>query len=130
MVKTIKGSGKRKEAIAKATISKGTGKVKINNQLLDNFGNEIAVMKIKEPIILANNPKDIDIKVRVSGGGWSAQADAVRLAIARCLVDSNKNLKKTFLEYDRNLLVADTRWKEACKPNDSKARAKRQKSYR
>ncbi|MBU3940687.1 MAG: 30S ribosomal protein S9 [Nanoarchaeota archaeon] len=130
MVKTIKGSGKRKEAMAKATISKGTGKVKINNQLLDNYGHEIIVMKIKEPIILANNPKDIDINVRVSGGGWSAQADAVRLAIARCLVEYNKNLKKTFLEYDRNLLVADTRWKETCKPNDSKARAKRQKSYR
>jgi len=130
MVKIIHSSGKRKEAMAKATISKGTGKVKINNQLLDNYGHEIIVMKIKEPIILANNPKDIDINVRVSGGGWSAQADAVRLAIARCLVEYNKNLKKTFLEYDRNLLVADTRWKETCKPNDSKARAKRQKSYR
>ena len=87
-------------------------------------------MKIKEPLILANNPKDIDINIKVAGGGWSAQADAIRLAISRCLVEYNKSLKNVFLEYDRNLLVADTRWKEACKPNDSKARAKRQKSYR
>ena len=130
MVKPIHNSGKRKKAIAKATISKGTGRVKINNQLLENYGNEIARMKIKEPLILANNPKDINFKVTVKGGGWSSQADAVRLAISRCLMDYNKNLKKVFLEYDRNLIVADTRWKETRKPNDSKARAKRQKSYR
>ena len=130
MVKIIHNTGKRKRAIAKATISKGTGKVKINSQLLDNYGNEIARMKIKEPLILANNPKDIDINIKVFGGGWSSQADAIRLAISRCLVDYNKNLKKVFLEYDRNLLVADTICKETCKPNDSKARAKRQKSYR
>ena len=130
MVKQIHQTGKRKEAIAKATISKGTGKVKINNKPLESFNNEIVRMKIKEPLILANNPKDIDINVKVSGGGWSSQADAIRLAIGRCLVNYNKSLKKVFLEYDRNLLVADTRWKETCKPNDSKARAKRQKSYR
>ena len=130
MVKPIHYAGKRKKAIAKVTLLKGAGKTKINNQLLENYSNEIARMKIKEPLILANNPKDIDIKVNVKGGGWSAQADAIRLAIARCLMDYNKSLKKVFLEYDRNLLVADTRNKETRKPNDSKARAKRQKSYR
>ena len=76
--------------------------------------------------------KKVDINVRVSGGGYSSQADAIRLGIARALVESTKSsaLKETFLKYDRHLLVADTRRKEMCKPNDSKARAKRQKSYR
>ena len=70
--------------------------------------------------------------VRVAGGGFMAQAEAIRLAIARGLVQSQKGeaLKEAFLKYDRHLLVADTRRKEMCKPNDSKARKKRQKSYR
>ena len=46
------------------------------------------------------------------------------------IVESKKSLKQTFLDYDRHLLIADTRYKEACKPGDSKARAKRTKSYR
>ena len=58
--------------------------------------------------------------------------EASRLAIARALVEATKSkeLKKAFIDYDRNMLVADTRRKEPYKPGDSKARSKRQKSYR
>ena len=130
-MKAIHKNGKRKTSIAKATLSTGKGIVRINSKLLENHTPEIAKMKIMEPLALTGDTvKGFDIKVSVSGGGWSSQADAIRLAIARCLVETNKNLKQTFLDYDRHLLVADTRRKEMCKPNDSKARAKRQKSYR
>ena len=130
-MKVIHKSGKRKTAIARATMKAGKGNVKINYQTLGVYGSEMARMKIMEPLLLAEDvSKKFDINVNVQGGGWQSQAEAVRLAIARCLVEASKPLKIKFLEYDRNLVVADTRRKEVCKPNDSKARAKRQKSYR
>ena len=130
-MKAIHKSGKRKTAIARATMKLGKGVVMINYSTLENHSPELARLKIMEPLILAGDlHKKFDIIVNVSGGGWQSQAEASRLAIARCLVESNKALKNKFLEYDRQLLVADTRRKEVCKPNDSKARAKRQKSYR
>lgn len=124
-------SGTRKRAIARASLREGKGKVKINGTFLDNFGNNILRLRIKEPLVLAGDvTKKIDINVAVHGGGIHGQADAARLAIARALVEYDKKLKRIFDEYDRLLLVADVRRKEVCKPNISKARAKRQKSYR
>ena len=123
--------GKRKRAIARATLRDGKGNVKINGQYLDNYGSEISRLRIKEPLVLVGNAaKKVDIDVTIIGGGENGQADAARLAMARALVVYDNKFKKTFDEYDRLLLVADIRRKEACKPNDSKARAKRQKSYR
>ena len=130
---SVHTSGKRKRAIARATIRKGKGKVRINSMLLDSFTPKISRMRIKEPLILAGNlSQKVDIDVRVMGGGTSAQADASRLAVARGLLEFSKDqkLEKIFLDYDRQLLVADVRRKEVNKPNRSKARAKRQKSYR
>jgi small subunit ribosomal protein S9 len=130
-MKSVHKSGKRKTSIAKATLSEGKGTVRINSILLENYSPEIARMKIMEPLVLAGDPvKNFNIQVTVRGGGWSSQAEASRLAIARCLAETNKSLRKKFLDYDRHMIVADTRRKEMCKPNDSKARAKRQKSYR
>ena len=129
--KIIHSQGKRKRAIAQATLFPGKGKIIINHQLLDSFGSEFVRMRIQEPLVLAEDiAQAIDVKVHVLGGGINGQADAVRLAIARALVEYEPKLKKTFYDYDRLLLVADVRRKEARKPNDSKARAKRQKSYR
>lgn len=128
---SIHTQGKRKQAIARATISPGKGRVKINGQFLENYGSDILRLRISEPLVLAaDSIKSINIGVNVIGGGVSGQADAIRLAIARALIQHDKKLKKVFDEYDRLLLVADVRRKEACKPNDSKARSKRQKSYR
>ncbi|MBW2966188.1 30S ribosomal protein S9 [Candidatus Woesearchaeota archaeon] len=132
MVKIIHCAGKRKRAIARVTLSPGKGIVRINNQLIDNYEPKLARLKIREPLILAgDNAKGVDITVRVGGGGYNTQAEAVRLAIARALVRHSKKLEKVFLNYDRHLLVADVRRKEPRKPNrHGKARAKRQKSYR
>lgn len=127
----IHASGKRKRATARATLKGGKGKIKINGVFLDNFGTDILRLRIKEPLVLAGDiVKKIDINVVAHGGGVNGQADAIRLAIARALVEYDKKLKIVFDEYDRLLLVADVRRKEVCKPNISKARAKRQKSYR
>lgn len=130
---TTHAAGKRKRAIAKATISEGKGIVRINSQLLENYNPIFSRMKIREPLILAEEfTKKLNINVRVTGGGYSSQADAIRLAISRALVAHTKSkaLKDTLLKYDRHLLIADTRRKEVYKPNDSKARAKRQSSKR
>ncbi len=133
-MKIIHMSGKRKRAIARATLKIGKGNIKINNQMLESFEPKFARMKIMEPLILAGDlAKKIDINANVAGGGIISQAEAVRLAIARTLVEYSKSssLKDSFLKYDRHLLVADTRRKEASKPNShGQARAKRQKSYR
>jgi len=131
-MRTIHESGTRKRAVARATLKPGNGIVRINSVLLQYYEPEIYQLKIQEPLIIAGeDAKKVDITVRVAGSGKSSQADAARLAIAKALVASNKKLQKEFLDYDRTLLVADVRRKEAKKPNrHGKARAKRQKSYR
>lgn len=132
-VKVIQESGKRKKAIARATIRAGKGQVRINSKLLQCYTPEIARLKMMEPLALAGDvSKKIKIDVDVMGGGWQAQAEAARTAIAKSLVKftDSKALKQKYLDYDRHLLVADVRRNEPHKPNDSKPRAKRQKSKR
>jgi len=131
--KVVQVSGKRKKAIARATIREGEGKIRINSQLLDTINNNFIKMKIMEPLMIAGDlSKKVNIDIKVKGGGWQGQAEASRLAIARGLVEWSKdgNLKRQFLDYDRHLLIADVRQVEPSKPNDSKARAKRQFSKR
>ena len=73
-----------------------------------------------------------DVEIKVQGGGEKGQIEAARVALARAIVKftQDKELEKDFLNYDRNMIVADVRRKETCKPGDSKARAKRQSSKR
>ena len=128
---SIHTSGKRKSAVARATLSKGTGKVNINGQMLEFLKPEVAKLKIQEPLILAGQvAQRVDISVKINGGGTMGQADAARLAIAKALAEHDEKLKSVFLEYDRQLLVADIRRHETNKPNKSAPRDKRQKSYR
>jgi len=131
-MKTIHVSGRRKSAIARATLNPGNGIIRINRLSLDAYQPAIGRMKLREPILLAGDAvAKVDIDVNVNGGGPMSQAEAGRLAIARALVRHNKKLELVFLKYDRHLLVADVRRKEAHKPNrHGKARAKTQKSYR
>lgn len=132
-MKSVHVSGRRKQAIARASLREGTGKVRVNKVLLDQFQPYVLRMRMMEPLLLSGElANKVDINVVVEGGGISGQSDAARLAIARSLVEFSKGdkLKKTFLDYDRMLLVADVRQNEPSKPNDSKPRAKRQKSYR
>lgn len=133
MTKIINESGKRKTAIARVTIKKGAGRVRINKKPLKIIEPELARLKITEPLTIANDlVNGIDIEVSVKGGGVIGQADAVRTAIARGLVRwaDNSSLREEFLRYDRNLLVSDARQKERKKFGGRGARAKRQKSYR
>ena len=133
--KTIHISGKRRRAIARATIQLGKGQVRINKKLLQLYNPKLARMRIMEPLLIAGEDiiKKVKIDIDVSGGGWNGQAEAARLAIARGLVQftGNKQLEKSFLNYDRHLLVAAVRQRESRKPNThQKARSKVQKSYR
>ncbi len=131
--KVINSSGKRKTAIARATVRAGNGKIRINRVPLELYNHPLAKLKIMEPIALAKKKVNkIDIDVKVEGGGVMGQADAVRTAIAKGLVDyfEDDELKKLFLDYDRSLLVNDPRRKEPKHPLGRGARKKRQKSYR
>jgi len=133
MVNVVLKTGKRKTAVARARVSKGKGSLIINNQDFDKyFTNEFSLLKAKEPLLISGLDGKYDIKINIIGGGISSQVDAVRQSIARALVEitGSDDLKKQFLDYDRSLIVADTRFKEMKKPNNSHARAKRQKSYR
>ena len=132
--KHIHKSGKRKTAIAKATLKPGSGKIRINSKMLNLYEPEMYRLKIMEALQLAGDVVNkVNINVNIKGGGITSQAEAARLAIAKALVDYTKSekLKDQFLKYDRNLLVADVRRKETHKPNThGKARSKVQKSYR
>lgn len=132
--KAIMVGGKRKTAIAKATIESGKGIVTINKVPYENL-DFFKKLMIQEPIEITKKVLghfDFNIKVNVKSGGQESQIHASRLAIARSIIKFTKSeeLKKAFLKYDKNLLVADTRRKEPNKPGDSKARSKRQKSFR
>ena len=132
--KKLTVSGKRKTSIAKATIQKGTGKILVNKIPYENL-DFFKILTIKEPIEIAKKilgKFDFDIKCNVRGGGSEGQIQAVKLAIARAIVKftNSDELKQAYTKYDKSLLVADTRRKEAYKPGDSKARRKRQKSFR
>ena len=133
-MKIIHTSGKRKTSIARATLRQGKGSVRVNSEPIDFIEPKISRLKLREPLILAGDAASkVDIDVNVIGGGIASQADASRLAIAKALVNYVKSdkLKEAFLDYDRNLLVADVRRKEASKANrHGQARAKKQKSYR
>lgn len=127
-------SGKRKTAIAKATLTEGDGKLTINKKNYEHF-HEFDVLRMKEPLKIAERVLgnlNFNVAISVHGGGEKSQIEASRLALARAIVkfSNSPELEKEYLEYDRNLLVADVRRKEPNKPGDSKARAKRQTSFR
>ena len=133
MAKIIHTSGKRKTAIARATLRSGKGRVRVNNKPVEFYQPELARLKIQEPLELAGkHTKRIDINISVQGGGVMGQAEASRTAIARGIVEwsGDEELQKLFQSYDRALLVNDTRRKEPKHPLGRGARKKRQKSYR
>ena len=133
MAKIINTSGKRKTAIARATLKAGKGMIRVNSVPLDTYGNITTRMKISEPLLLIPNAVNgIDVTINVEGGGVMGQAEAVRTALARGIVQwhNDPQMKDVYLAYDRTLLVNDSRQKEAKKPHGSGARAKFQKSYR
>jgi len=139
LVKIINTSGKKKTAIARATFKEGKGRVRINKVPLEIVEPELARLKMSEPFILFREfsgddsiLNGIDIDVVVRGGGVMGQAGAVRTAISKGLVEwtGDLGLKDALLEYDRSLLVNDSRQTEPKNFGGRGARARRQKSYR
>ena len=127
-------SGKKKTAVARASVSDGSGRVRINAEPVELVEPEQARLKMLEPFrIAADDLRDeVDIEVTVSGGGFAGQADAVRTAIARGLVEhtNDAELRDAFMSFDRSLLVNDVRQSEPKKWGGPGARARYQKSYR
>lgn len=133
-MKKIIVSGKRKRAIARAVLTEGDGKITINRKDYKNL-QMFERLKIEEPLRISEHilgKRNFSVIISVRGGGEKSQIEAARLALARSIIkfSNNKELEKSFLDYDRNLLIADVRRKEAYKPGDSKARKKRQSSKR
>ena len=131
--KIVNTSGKRKTAVARASVRSGKGRVRINRRPVEIHMPELARLKIIEPITLAGDRiKKVDISVNVTGGGIIGQAEAARTSIARGLVEffKDEDLKELYKRYDRSLLVNDPRRKEVKHPLGRGARKKRQKSYR
>jgi len=130
----IIASGKRKQAVARAVIVEGTGRISINKKDYKHL-HFFDKLKIDEPLRIAESilgKLNFDVSIDVKGGGEKGQIEAARIALSKVILKFSKSdeLEKAFLDYDRNLLVADVRRKETYKPGDSKARRKRQKSYR
>ena len=132
--KVLVVSGKRKTAIARAVVKPGIGRIRINMIPLEIYQPEVARQKIMEPLVQAGDEvwKQLDIDIKVSGGGYMGQAEAARMAIANALLKWTKStqLRTAFIEYDRTMVVGDPRRKEPKKFGGPGARARDQKSYR
>jgi small subunit ribosomal protein S9 len=126
-------TGKRKTSKARVVVSEGKGRVRVNNTPIHLYKPDLAREKVMESLWLAGEAVDnVDIKVKVHGGGYMSQAEAVRMGIAQGLVrwTRSKRLRTTYLEYDRTMLAGDGRRKESKKFGGPGARARKQKSYR
>ncbi len=125
--------GKRKESIARASIRKGKGVVRINSVAVSALDNRYLQEIISEPLRIAPEiASQVDISVNVMGGGSMGQAQACRVAIARALVgfSGGEALKEKMIAFDRSLFTEDSRRVEPKKYKGPKARARFQKSYR
>ncbi|MGD6933391.1 MAG: 30S ribosomal protein S9 [Candidatus Bathyarchaeia archaeon] len=132
--KVLVVSGKRKTATARAIVKQGVGKVRINLTPVEIYEPDIAREKIMEPLLQAGGEvwHQVDLDVQTSGGGFMGQAEAARMAVANALLKWTKSthLRTVFSEYDRTMIVGDSRAKETKKFGGAGARAKEQKSYR
>jgi small subunit ribosomal protein S9 len=132
--KVLVVSGKRKTAAARAVVRAGAGRVRINLVPVELVEPEIARAKIMEPLLQAGKDvwSQVDMDVKTFGGGYMGQAEAARMAVANGLLKWTKSghLRTVFTEYDRTMIVGDSRSKEPKKFGGPGARAKEQKSYR
>ena len=138
--KVVNTSGKRKTAVARATVKAGKGRVRVNSEPIEILQPALSRRKAMEPLIIAdamNRLSKVDINVLTHGGGIMGQTDAIRTALARGLVHYNggaegldEELRDEYLRFDRSLLVNDPRRKEPKHQLGSGARRKKQKSYR
>lgn len=125
MVEVVKygATGRRKSSVARVNLIPGTGKIRVNKrEFEDYFPRETDRITILEPLNITNTLGKFDLQVKVTGGGSSGQAGALRMGLARALVlcdaDNRSVLKKA------SFLTRDARMKERQKPGQKGARKK------
>jgi small subunit ribosomal protein S9 len=122
-------SGRRKTAVARAQMSVGTGSILINKRPLENYFTVATDrFEVMLPFETTSTTGQYDVVINVNGGGVSGQADAVKLAIAKALVEANAEYK-TLLKA-KGLMTRDSRMVERKKPGQKKARKRFQFSKR
>ena len=105
------GTGRRKDSVARVRVYQGTGKVTINDRDIDNyFGLETLKLIVRSPLVLLGLEGKYDVVVRVSGGGVSGQAGAIRHGLSRALLQFNPVLRSTLKK--AGFLTRDPRMKE------------------
>ncbi|KAL2649690.1 hypothetical protein R1flu_017818 [Riccia fluitans] len=141
MAESVQCFGRKKTAVAVTYCKKGRGLIKINGCPIELVEPEILRFKAFEPILLLGRHRfaNVDMRIRVRGGGFTSQIYAIRQSIAKALVayyqkyvdeQSKKEIKDLLVRYDRTLLVADPRRCEPKKFGGRGARSRFQKSYR
>ena len=135
--KSYYGTGKRKTSIAKVTLTEGTGKITVNGvDVNDYFVFDTKVMDLVQPLELTNMADKFDVDAKVSGGGFSGQAGAIRLGIVKALLEydsaSDPESETSFRKILKSagLVTRDSRIKERKKPGLKKARRAPQFSKR
>ena len=122
-------TGRRKSAIARVWLTPGTGQITVNRQpVSDYFRRGTLGLIVKQPLECTDSLGAFDVNAFVNGGGWSGQAGAVRLGIARCLAAINENNRKPLRE--AGYLTRDSRKVERKKYGRKKARKSFQFSKR
>ncbi len=129
MAEKIYATGRRKTSVARVWLIPGTGKITVNKQPIDEyFRRQTLELIVKQPMEYIGVVDDYDIYASVSGGGWSGQAGAMKMGIARCLLQVDQKNRKTLR--DGGFLTRDSREVERKKPGQKKARKKFQFSKR
>ena len=130
MAKTIYATGKRKSAIAKVWLTPGSGQMSINGKTLDQWlgGHETLKMKVRLPLEATKQLDSVNITSTTLGGGYSAQADAVKHGITKALVQYEESFRAILKPM--GLLTRDSRVVERKKPGKKKARRSPQFSKR
>jgi len=122
-------TGKRKSAIARTWITPGNGEITINDSPMDDyFKVEMVKIIVKQPLVLTNTIGSFDVKARVTGGGFSGQAGAIRHGITKALILANPELRKVLKK--AGYVRRDARVKERKKYGQKGARARFQFSKR
>ena len=122
-------TGRRKTSAARVFLRPGTGSISVNSRQFDNFfPTEALRTQVKQPLLLTETADKFDIYATVAGGGVAGQAGAVRLGIARALVEYNAELRKALK--NEGLLTRDARAKERKKYGMAGARKRFQFSKR
>merc|ERR1712050_606797 len=140
-IQSVQVFGRKKTGTAVAYCKRGKGLIKVNGRPLELVQPAALQYKLQEPILLLGKDRfaDVDIRIRVKGGGHTSQICAIRQALSKSLVayyqkyvdeQSKKAIKDMLVQFDRTLLVADPRRCEAKKFGGPGARARYQKSYR